>query len=67
MSHLEGHGDKHQWFLVPLAEPTTKKFVAETMKERLANPPLQDQVAVGGELHHPFPSALPDVIVCNVT
>ena len=66
--HLEDHGDKHQGFLgVPLAEPDTEKFVVETLEKRFADPPLWDQVALGGKLHHPFPSALPDEIVRNIS
>jgi len=59
ISYLEDHGDEHQGLLgVPLAEPDTEKFVAETLEKRFADPPLQDEVAVGGKLHHPLPSVL---------
>ena len=66
VSHLEDHGDKHKRLLrVPLAAPYPRKFVAEILEKRFADPPLRDEVAVGGKLHHPFSSALPDEIVRN--
>ena len=66
--YLEDHGNEHQRLLgVPLAEPYAEKFVAETLEKGFAGLPLRDEIVVGGKLHHPFPSALLDEIVRNIS
>ena len=68
VSCLEDHGGEHQRLLgVPLAEPYAEKFVAETLEKGFAGLPLRDEIVVGGKLHHPFPSALLDEIVRNIS